>query len=83
MASPPAPDTATNPAALSHPQFDLTVRELEVLRLIATGATNREIADRLVISEGTVKNHISNILSRLQLRDRTQAAVYAREAGLL
>jgi DNA-binding NarL/FixJ family response regulator len=83
MASPPAPDSATNPAMLPRPQSELTGRELEVLRLIATGATNREIADTLVISEGTVKNHISNILSRLQLRDRTQAAVYAREAGLL
>lgn len=62
---------------------DLTGRELEVLRLIAQGATNREIAEALVISEGTVKNHISNILSRLGLRDRTQAAIYAREHGLL
>jgi DNA-binding NarL/FixJ family response regulator len=62
---------------------DLTSREVEVLRLIAQGATNREIARSLVISEGTVKNHISNILSRLGLRDRTQAAIYARENGLL
>jgi DNA-binding NarL/FixJ family response regulator len=62
---------------------DLTGREIEVLRLIAQGATNREIAEALVISEGTVKNHISNILSRLGLRDRTQAAIYARENGLL
>jgi DNA-binding NarL/FixJ family response regulator len=62
---------------------DLTGREVEVLRLIATGATNREIAEQLVISEGTVKNHISNILSRLGLRDRTQAAIYARENGWL
>ncbi len=62
---------------------DLTGREIEVLRLIAQGATNREIAGALVISEGTVKNHISNILSRLGLRDRTQAAIYARENGLL
>jgi DNA-binding NarL/FixJ family response regulator len=62
---------------------DLTGREIEVLRLIAQGATNREIAERLVISEGTVKNHISNILSRLGLRDRTQAAIYARENNLL
>ncbi|HEY7123222.1 MAG TPA: response regulator transcription factor [Ktedonobacterales bacterium] len=59
----------------------LTEREIEVLRLIAQGATNREIAERLVISEGTVKNHISNILGRLGLRDRTQAAIYARERG--
>src|SRR5581483_8431470 len=62
---------------------ELTSREIEVLRLIAQGATNREIAERLVISEGTVKNHISNILSRLGLRDRTQAAIYARENGWL
>jgi DNA-binding NarL/FixJ family response regulator len=62
---------------------DLTSREIEVLRLIAQGATNREIAESLVISEGTVKNHISNILSRLGLRDRTQAAIYARENDLL
>lgn len=62
---------------------DMTEREIEVLRLISHGATNREIAEALVISEGTVKNHISSILSRLGLRDRTQAAIYAREQGLL
>lgn len=62
---------------------DLTERELQILRLIAAGATNREIAETLVITEGTVKNHISNILSRLNLRDRTNAAIYARENGLL
>jgi DNA-binding NarL/FixJ family response regulator len=70
-------------AAVLQPPSDLSHRELEVVRLIATGATNREIAEKLVISEGTVKNHISNILSRLGLRDRTQAAIYAREHGLL
>jgi DNA-binding NarL/FixJ family response regulator len=61
----------------------LTNREIDVLRLIATGATNREVADYLVISEGTVKNHLSNMFSRLGLRDRTQAVMYAREHGLL
>jgi DNA-binding NarL/FixJ family response regulator len=61
----------------------LTVREIEVLRLVAHGATNREIATRLFLSEGTVKNHISRILTRLGLRDRTQAAIYARDHGLL
>ncbi|GAA0984399.1 response regulator transcription factor [Acrocarpospora macrocephala] len=61
----------------------LTGREVEVLRLVATGSTNREIARRLYLSEGTVKNHISRILGRLGLRDRTQAAVYARDHGLL
>lgn len=62
---------------------DLTEREVEVLRLVATGATNREIAEELVVSEGTVKNHVSNILSRLGLRDRIQAAIFAYEQGLL
>ena len=77
---PPAPDSLPiSPAT----QTDLTEREIEVLRLIAKGASNREIAEQLVISEGTVKNHISNILSRLGLRDRTQAAIYAREHDLL
>ncbi|MEV8443801.1 response regulator transcription factor [Actinosynnema sp. NPDC051121] len=61
----------------------LTEREVAVLRLLATGRTNREIAGRLHLSEGTVKNHVSRILGRLGLRDRTQAAVYARDRGLL
>ena len=61
----------------------LTAREAEVLSLIAAGATNREIAKRLYLSEGTVKNHISRILNRLGLRDRTQAALYARDHNIL
>lgn len=68
---------------LQLPGNELTTREIGVLRLIAGGATNREIAAQLIISEGTVKNHISSILNRLGLRDRTQAAIYAREHGLL
>ncbi|MEH2456033.1 response regulator transcription factor [Nostoc sp.] len=56
---------------------ELTPREKEVLQLIATGASNREIAHQLYISEGTVKNHVTNILNRLNLRDRTQAAIWA------
>jgi DNA-binding NarL/FixJ family response regulator len=65
------------------PRPELTERELAVLRLIARGASNREIAAQLFVSEGTVKNHVSHILSRLGMRDRTQAAIYARERGLL
>ncbi len=60
----------------------LTERELEVLRLIAEGLNNREIADKLVISDKTVKTHVSSILSKLQLGDRTQAAIYALRHGL-
>jgi DNA-binding NarL/FixJ family response regulator len=56
---------------------DLTPREKEVLRLIAQGASNKEIASTLFLSDGTVRNHISNILRRLDLRDRTQAAIVA------
>jgi DNA-binding NarL/FixJ family response regulator len=65
------------------PRLDLTEREHDVLRLVARGATNREIARELFVSEGTVKNHVSHILGRLGLRDRTQAAIYARDHGLL
>jgi DNA-binding NarL/FixJ family response regulator len=60
----------------------LTAREVEVLRELAAGSTNREIAQRLYLSEGTVKNYVSRILGRLGLRDRVQAAIYAREHGL-
>jgi NarL family two-component system response regulator LiaR len=60
----------------------LTQRELEVLRLVAQGLDNQEIADRLVISEATVRTHVSNILSKLHLASRTQAALYALREGL-
>jgi DNA-binding NarL/FixJ family response regulator len=56
---------------------EITPRELEVLRLIATGASNKEIAQKLYISEGTVKNHVTHILNRLNLRCCTQAAIFA------
>ena len=61
----------------------LSERELEVLRKLAAGATNREIAAALVIAEGTVKNHITNIFGKLGVKDRTQAALKARELGLV
>ena len=64
-------------ANLSGSWEQLTPREQEILQLIAKGASNREIAQTLYISEKTVKNHVTNILSRLDLRDRTQAAIWA------
>lgn len=61
----------------------LSPREIEILKLVATGASNREIAERLVISEGTVKNHLSSILSKLSVRDRMQAVLKAKELGII
>lgn len=69
--------------AIFNPFTELTNREMEVLRLIARGLSNSSIAEELFISENTVKGHVSNILSKLQLADRTQAAVYAWEQGLV
>ena len=65
------------------PLADLSERETEVLRLLAEGITNAAIAERLVISEKTVKSHVSNILGKLHLADRTQAAVYAWREGVV
>jgi two-component system, NarL family, response regulator LiaR len=62
---------------------DLTDREKDVLKLIANGLTNSQIADKLFISENTVKGHVSNILSKLHLADRTQVAVYAWQRGIV
>jgi DNA-binding NarL/FixJ family response regulator len=59
----------------------LTPRELEVLELLGSGASNRQIADRLVISENTVKIHVHNILDKLQLQNRRQAGNFARRLG--
>ncbi len=72
-AAPPPP-----PPALAEP---LSERELEILRLLAAGDSNKEIAAALYITEGTVKNHVTNILGKLDARDRTQAALRARELG--
>jgi DNA-binding NarL/FixJ family response regulator len=72
--------TQTSPHADAFP--DLTEREREILALIARGRSNAEIADELTISLKTVRNHASNIFNKLQVADRTQAALRAREAGL-
>ncbi|MFD3309755.1 response regulator [Streptomyces sp. NPDC058694] len=76
----PAPVAKPEPAETA---AVLSPRETDILRLVAQGHTNREIAARLYLSEGTVKNHVSRILTRLALRDRTQAALRARDLGLL
>ena len=61
----------------------LTEREIEVLRLVAKGKTNEEIAGELIIGEATVKTHVSSVLTKLELRDRVQAVVFAYESGLV
>jgi len=66
-----------------NPFTELTNRELEVLKLIANGLSNSEIAEKLVISEYTVKGHVSNVFSKLHLADRTKAAVYAWQKGVV
>jgi DNA-binding NarL/FixJ family response regulator len=76
-AAAPAPPP---PAALPDP---LSARELEVLRFLAAGCSNKEIGSRLGISEGTVKNHMTHVLAKLGALDRTQAALRARELGLI
>ena len=73
------PTTPSRPEALS----ELTPREAEVLRLVAEGLSNGEIAERLVVSDETVKTHVSRVLAKLDVRDRTQAVVVAYESGLV
>ena len=61
----------------------LSARERDILTLLGTGASNKEIADRLCLAEGTVKNHVTNILTKLDVRGRTQAAIRARRLGIV
>ncbi len=61
----------------------LTEREVEVLRLLAGGMTNAEVANKLHLGEATIKTHVSNVLTKLELRDRAQAVVFAYESGLV
>jgi DNA-binding NarL/FixJ family response regulator len=75
--SPLSDSTSSNSLSAPLEFAELTPREKDVLRLIASGANNREIAQCLFIAERTVKNHVTNILMRLNLRDRTQAAIFA------
>ena len=75
-----ADQAPTRPQPLAEP---LSERENDILRLVVTGASNKEIAAVLVITEGTVKNHLTNILAKLGVRDRTQAALKAKELGLV
>jgi DNA-binding NarL/FixJ family response regulator len=78
-------DDATPPETQARPEIDgpqLTARELEVLKLLASGRSNREIAERLFITEGTAGTHVSHILSKLGVRGRTEAAALAHRLGI-
>jgi DNA-binding NarL/FixJ family response regulator len=75
-----AESTLAPPQPLVEP---LSQRELEILAILANGTSNREIANQLFLAEGTVKNHVSNILSKMGVRDRTQAALKGKELGLI
>ena len=67
----------------NNPIEALSGREIEILKLVAMGSSNKEIAERLVIAEGTVKNHMTNILNKLEVKDRMQAVLKAKDTGLI
>ena len=73
----------TAPKQTRDPGADLTAREMEVLKLVAQGLSNADIAEKLFITERTVKAHVSNLLGKLHLSDRTQASIYAWREGLM
>ena len=78
------PEIVPSPQPEKSPLVEpLTERELDVLHCIAQGLSNREIAERLVITEGTVKNHVSNLIAKLDVRDRTQALLKAKDLGII
>ena len=71
------------PVDISDSEIALTTREIDVITLVTNGASNKEIANQLVVAESTVKNHMSNILNKLHLKNRREAAAYARRYGLI
>ena len=70
------PELIHSGSSFHYEDYDISRRELEIIRLIADGLSNKEIASQLFLSEGTVRNYLSSILDKLQLRDRTQVAVF-------
>ena len=75
--------TASNKQDFDSTHYDLSEKEVEIIRLIASGLSNQEISDQLFLSLGTIKNNVTTILRKLDLRDRTQLAIFAFEKGLM
>jgi DNA-binding NarL/FixJ family response regulator len=76
-------ELARSPSRPAPDESGLSAREVEVLRLLAQGLSNKQIAKALFLAEGTVKNHLSSVFAKLEVEDRTQAALLARERGIL
>ncbi|MDZ7548563.1 response regulator transcription factor, partial [Clostridium perfringens] len=64
-------------------KYDFSEKEFQIIKYIAEGLTNKEISEKLYLSEGTIKNNITNVLSKLNLRDRTQIAIFAFKTGIV